>query len=296
MIAELAGVLLPVFCVAAVGYGWRRSGAAFDLEFVTRLMLNIAGPCLVFDRLWRMTLPLADLLTMAGAAAALLAIMAVASFALLRLLGLPVRSYLPSVAIGNTGNLGLPLSLFAFGELGLSLAIAVFVTNSLGQFVLTPLLQARTSLLRTLVTTPVIYGAVLGALALATDAELPEWLATTIGLFADVMIPLMLLALGYTLGGLKARNLKLAVGLAGARLVLSLAAVAVVIVAFRLEGVALGVMLLQGIMPTAVFSYLFAARYARAADDVAGIVLVSTLLTAALLPLFVSLALKLSTP
>jgi predicted permease len=296
MIAELAGVLLPVFCVAAVGYAWRRSGAAFDLDFVTRLMLNIAAPCLVFDSLWRMTLPLGDLLAMAGAAAALLAIMVVASFALLRLLELPVRSYLPSVAIGNTGNLGLPLSLFAFGEIGLSLAVAVFVTNSLGQFVLTPLLQARTSLLRTIVTTPVIYGAALGALAFATEAELPEWLATTIGLFADVMIPLMLLALGYTLGGLKARNFKLAVGLAGARLVLSIAAVTVVILAFQLEGVALGVMLLQGVMPTAVFSYLFAARYARAADDVAGIVLVSTLLTAALLPLLVSLALKLAAP
>ena len=33
-------------------------------------------------------------------------------------------------------------------------------------------------------------------------------------------------------------------------------------------------------MPAAVFSYLFAARYERDADDIAGIVLVSTLLGA----------------
>jgi predicted permease len=44
-------------------------------------------------------------------------------------------------------------------------------------------------------------------------------------------------------------------------------------------------------MPAAVFSYLFAARYERDAEDIAGIVLVSTLLGAALLPLLVSYAL-----
>jgi predicted permease len=61
-----------------------------------------------------------------------------------------------------------------------------------------------------------------------------------------------------------------------------------------LTGMAQGVLVLQGAMPAAVFSYLFAARYDRAADDVAGIVLISTLLAALLLPLFVSYALWLA--
>ena len=46
-------------------------------------------------------------------------------------------------------------------------------------------------------------------------------------------------------------------------------------------------------MPAAVFSYLFAARYDRDADDIAGIVLVSTLLGAVLLPFLVTYALYL---
>jgi predicted permease len=294
MIAELAQVLLPVFAVAGVGYTWRRYNAPFDLEFVTRLMLHVAAPCLVFDSLSRLTMPLADFLRMVGAAASLLAVMVAIAFVLLKALKLSARSYLPVVAIGNTGNLGLPVSLFAFGELGLGLAVAVFVTHTIGQFVLTPLLQARTPVVRTLLTTPVIYAAVLGAVALAADVAIPVWLATTLGLLGDLTIPLMLLALGYTLGGLRARNLKLAFGLAGARLVLSFAATLGVAAVFRLEGVALGVLVLQGVMPAAVFNYLFAARYARAAEDVAGIVLVSTLLSAALLPFFVSFSLWLA--
>jgi len=294
MIAVLTDVLLPVLAVAAAGYVWRRCNAPFDLEFVTRLMLNVAAPCLVFDSLARLTVPLGDFLAMAAAAAALLAAMAAAALVLLKALRLSVRSYLPAVAIGNTGNLGLPVALFAFGEPGLALAIAVFVTHSIGQFVLTPLVQARTPVVRTLLTTPVVHAAVLGALALAADVTVPAWLTTTLGLFGDLAIPLMLLALGYTLGGLRARNLRLAFGLASARFVLSLGVALGIGAVFRLEGIALGVFVLQGVMPAAVFNYLFAARYARAAEDVAGIVLVSTLLSAVLLPVLVSFSLRLA--
>ena len=294
MIAQIAAVLLPVFCLAGVGYVWRRVGAPFDLDFVTRLIMNIAGPCLVFDSLSQLTLPLNEFLTMVWASIAMLAVIAVAGLILLKLMKLSVRSYLPALAIGNTGNLGLPLCLFAFGEDGLGLAIAVYVTNSVSQFTLVPLLQSRVSAVKTLLTTPVIYGAVAGTLVLTTDIELPEWLVTTIEMLGALMIPLMLLALGNTLGGLRAKNLPLAFGLGSARLLLAFAAAVGVSELFGLEGMAQGVLVLQGVMPAAVFSYLFAVRYQRAADDVAGIVLISTLLAALLLPLFVSYALWLS--
>src|SRR5689334_7340584 len=60
VISEVAAVLLPLFSIAALGYFWRRTGAAFDLEFVTRLIMNIAGPCLVFENLARLILPLEE--------------------------------------------------------------------------------------------------------------------------------------------------------------------------------------------------------------------------------------------
>ena len=95
----------------------------------------------------------------------------------------------------------------------------------------------------------------------------------------------MLMALGNTIGGLKAHNLPRAFGLGAARLVISFVVAVGVSYALGLSGVAQGVLVLQGAMPAAVFSYLFAARYERDADDIAGIVLVSTLLGASTLPL-----------
>ena len=50
---------------------------------------------------------------------------------LVRLAGLSQRTYLAPLAYGNTGNLGLPLALFAFGDLGLSYAVVVFAVAGL---------------------------------------------------------------------------------------------------------------------------------------------------------------------
>lgn len=293
MVTELAAILLPVFCLAAVGYGWRLLGMPFEREFVTRLIMNVSAPCLIVDSLASVDLPLEEFVTMLLAAATLLAVVGAVSFVALRVLGLSVRAYLPSVALGNTGNMGLPLCLFAFGEPGLALGIAVYVLNSVGQFTLTPLVQSGERALRTLASTPVVYGAIVGMAVLASGAPLPQWLGSTVGLLGDLLIPLMLLALGHTLGGLRVRRVPFALGLSALRLVVAFAASLAVSELFGLSGIARGVLVLQGVMPAAVFNYLFAARYGREPEDVAGIVLVSTLLTAALLPAIVAYALSL---
>jgi predicted permease len=294
VIAEVAAVLAPVFVLAAIGYGWRLTGTPFDMPFVTHLIMYVAGPCLVFTSLSQLTLPLAQFSEMVGAIIVVTLGVAAASALLIKLLGLPQRSFLPALTLGNTGNLGLPLCLFAFGQEGLGLAVAIYVTNSLLQFTFVPLLHARVSAVRTLFSTPMLYGAVAGLAVEISDVHVPEWLANTLGALGDLLIPLMLMALGNTIGGLKANNLPRAVGLGAARLVISFSVAVGVSFALGLSGVAQGVLVLQGAMPAAVFSYLFAARYERDADDIAGIVLMSTLLGALTLPLLVSYALFLA--
>jgi predicted permease len=288
MVAELAGVLLPVFALAALGFGWRKSGVPFEREFVMRLVLNIGGPCLIIDSLSSLELPLGDVGRMALGGVSLFLATLAACFVVLKLAGMPVRTFLPALAIGNTGNLGLSVCFFAFGEEGLGLAIAVFVANSIGQFTLTPILQSGNSPWRTLVTTPVIYGAAIGTTLLIGGYALPEWIASTVELLGNLMIPLMLIALGHTLAGLQVKRLPFAAFWGLVRLVVGFAVALGVVAALGLEGTARGVLILQGAMPAAVFSYLFAARYDRAPDDVAGIVLLSTIFSMITLPFVVA--------
>jgi malate permease and related proteins len=294
VIAEVAAVLAPVFVLASIGYGWRLTGAPFDMPFVTRVIMYVAGPCLVFTSLSQLTLPLEQFWQMVGAMVVVTLGVAALSAVLIQVLGLSQRSFLPALTLGNTGNLGLPLCLFAFGQEGLGLAVAIYVTNSLLQFTFVPLLHTRVSLVRTLFSTPMLWGAVAGLAVIVADVHVPVWLANTLGALGDLLIPLMLMALGNTIGGLKAHNLPRAFGLGAARLIISFVIAVGVSYALGLSGVAQGVLVLQGAMPAAVFSYLFAARYERDADDVAGIVLVSTLLGAVTLPLLVSYALSLA--
>jgi predicted permease len=288
MIAELAGVLLPVFVLAALGFGWRKTGVPFEREFVTRLVLNIAGPCLIVDSLANLTLPLATVGRMAVGGATLFASTLAGCFLILKLARLPIRTFLPALAIGNTGNLGLSVCFFAFGEEGLGLAVAVFVANSIGQFTLTPMLQSGNSPWRTLVTTPVIYGAAIGTTLLVGGYALPEWIASTVELLGQLMIPLMLLALGHTLAGLHVKRLPFAAFWGFVRLIVGFLIALGVVALLDLDGTARGVLILQGAMPAAMFSYLFAARYDRAPDDVAGIVLLSTLFSVLTLPFVVA--------
>jgi predicted permease len=292
MFAELAGVLLPVFGIASLGFAWRKSGVPFEREFVTRLVLNIAGPCLIVDSLANLTLPLDTVSKMAIGGVAMFVSTLAACFLILKLARLEIRTFLPALAIGNTGNLGLSVCFFAFGQEGLGLAVAVFVANSIGQFTLTPMLQSGQSPWKTLVTTPVIYGAVIGTTLLVGGYTLPEWIGRTVDLLGNLMIPMMLLALGNTLGGLQVRRLPFASFWGLVRLAVGFLMAYFVAAMLGLEGVARGVLILQGAMPAAMFSYLFAARYDRAPDEVAGIVLLSTLFSVLTLPFVVAYVLS----
>lgn len=284
MYALLIPILAPVFIITLLGYGWARLGILFPREFVTGLVMNIGVPCLILNGIAHLEAEPAVFLSMMGYA--LLALLSCAVFGggLLRLLGQPLRSYLPPIGFGNAGNLGLPLCLFAFGQRGLGLGIGFYLVGAVTQFLIAPLFQGRQPAFRTLLTTPVNYAAAIGIALLASDATLPLWLGNTIELLAGLAIPLMLLALGQALGSFKVGRLPVAAGIAAARLGFGLLVGFSIVEIFGLTGVERGVVLLQSAMPVAVFSYLLAARYGRHPEEVAGAIVISTLAAFAGLP------------
>jgi len=291
MYAQLIPILAPVFLITLLGYGWARVGAPFQRDFLTGLVMNIGVPCLILNGTLQLEADAALFLSMIGFAILALLVCTLSGAAVLRAMGQPLRSYLPPVAFGNSGNLGLPLCLFAFGKQGLGLAIGFYLVGSVSQFIAGPLFQGRQPVWRTLLTTPVNYAAVLGVGLLATDATLPLWLANTIELLSGLAIPLMMLALGHALGSFKVQRLPVAAGIAAGRLGLGLLVGYAITLAFGLTGVERGVVLVQSAMPVAVFNYLLAARYNRHPDDIAGAIVISTLVAFAALPALLLFAL-----
>ncbi len=291
MYQQLVPIIAPVLLCAALGYGWARLGLPFDREFVTRIVMNIGAPCLVLNGISATGVDSTSFVAMIGAAILLLVVVTATAAAILGILRQPLRSYLPPVAFGNVGNMGLPLCYFAFGDEGLGLAVGFYLVYSVCQFTVAPLFQGRQAAWRTLITTPAIYAAVFGLLLLTTDSTMPLWLGNTVELLAGVAIPLMIIAMGHALGTFTVRRFGISLGMSVLRLVIGFAAGLLLVEILNFEGTMRGVMIIQAAMPVAVFNYLLAARYDRHPDDVAGAIVVSTLISFISLPFLLSLAL-----
>lgn len=229
---------------------------------------------------------------MAEATAVCLLATAAISAAVLHLAGLPMRVYLPSLTFPNIGNAGLPVCLFAFGQQGMALAMVFFAVTSVGQFTLGPAIAAGKLDLGKLLRVPLLHAVAAAIAVKAVGWTVPLWMSNTLSLLSGLTIPLMLLSLGVALANLKAANMGRAVAMSALRLGLGAALGFATAAAFGLDGAAKGVVVIESSMPAAVFNYLFARMYDNRPDEVAGVILVSTIMSAVTMPLILAAVMR----
>jgi len=288
LVLTVLEIVAPVFILGLIGFVWVRLGHDYSIRFVTQLTMTISLPCLVFTALMGTEIEPAALA--AVSMAAVVAYVAVGLLALLtvRVLGLSIRTYLAPLTFGNTGNLGLPLALFAFGETGLDLAVVVFAVMAVFSFTIGVWIVAGGGSILKVVREPIVAGTLLGALFLWQGWQTPRFLTNTLELIGQVAIPLMLITLGVALARLRPgrvwRDLGLSIGKAAVSAGIAVGAG----LWFELPPVPLAVLTLQVATPVAVTSYLLAAKYEADAEAVASLVVVSTLLSVLYLPLILA--------
>ncbi len=292
MFEKLFEIIAPVLICVLVGVAWKRTGRPFDHAMLTAIATNIAVPCLVFASLTKLTIEPNAFGVLALCAALAIAINMLIGAAILRLAGLSLSTYLPAVAIGNSGNLGIPLCLFAFGETGLALAFGAFTVHAVFQFTLGPLIASGRFSARQLARTPFLYVIAVALALMATKTQPPPWLMNAIGVLGGMAIPLMLLALGVSLASLKVASLGRASAIAALRLALGFCVGVALGEAFGLEDAARGVLIIQCAMPAAVFNYLWAQQYGREPGAVASVVVISTMMGFIAIPGVLAVALE----
>ncbi len=291
MLLRLIEIILPVLICAGLGYGWARSGRAFDTRMVTGLVANIGTPCLIITTLTNLRVSGGEFWLMCVAALSALAVFFAVAYGVTRTLGDDFSTYGPSLGFANAGNLGVPLCMFAFGDAGLALGIGYFAVGAIGQFTLGQFISAGSFSPGMIVRSPVIHAT---ALALALNAagwSMPAALDNAFTLLSGIAIPLMLITLGVSLASLRVSDLGRSLFYAVVRILAGVAVGMALGEALSLSSTARGVLLIQCSMPAAVFNYLWAVQYERNPEAVAGVVFVSTLLTFAALPAIVVMAL-----
>jgi predicted permease len=242
-------------------------------------------PAIVFDSLARATLP-RDLLTrlvlhvglQMAAVWALTAL--VARMAGWR--GADEGGLLLATLFANSGNVGLPLALFAFGPDGLAIAGGWFAVMSIGSSTVAPYLAARARVgvrgaLGRVVRQPIIYAVAAGVIVNLSGWTLPGPVANASRLLAGGAVALMLLLLGLQLARLTVRE-----EASGAALATAIRLVAVPPIAWGvgrlvgLEGLAFSVAVIQASTPVAITSALWALEFDARPALVSAAVVLST--------------------
>ena len=278
-------VVFPVFSIVALGYLVAR-GKRIDIPTISEIAVNVTSPCLIFLSIARREMVASEWLTMGGGAAAVVAGTGIIMWVYQRAAGLRMRGlYLPTMFM-NSGNMGLPFALLAFGPEGFDKAIIFFVTVAIMTFSLGVTIAKGRGGLREVFRLPLIYAAIGGLIFSLFGLELPKFILTPVGMLADTAIPLMIINLGVQLRSLTVSDLRHAAAVVfirmGCGLLLSMGFVMI----FGVSGVSRNVILLVSIMPPAVFNVILAQKYDADPDTVASAIVMGTLLSVATTSVF----------
>ncbi len=290
MLARVLGIILPVFLIIALGFGYARR-ARPDMTWINRINVNVLAPALIFTALAAKDFDLAanGLLILGGIGVVLGSGLLGWPFA--RLLGEDHRTLVPPVMFNNCGNMGLPLAALAFGQTGLSAMVAIFTISNLLHFTLGIWIIDHHAKFLAMLKSPMVAATVVGFAFAVVHPPMPDWLMQALRMIGDAMIPLMLLSLGVRLaeGSWSSWRLGVVGGLVCPLTGIAMAALLSPVLG--LDAQQQGLLLLFGCLPPAVLNFMVAEQYAQEPGKVASIVLIGNLMAVLFVPLGVSLAL-----
>ena len=289
MIGHILATLLPVFLIAGCGavYGRYRNP---DIRSLNTLNMELFVPLLVFAVLADRQAPLAEYAWLATAAVAVVLGSGVVLWPIAKWLSLDTKVFLPPMMFNNSGNMGVPLLVLAFGPEALPAAVVVFIVEMLLHFsVGLYMLDPRTSLWR-LLRMPIVAASLAGLVINVGDVPLPSWLLEAMHMLGGICIPLMLFALGVRLLEIDFNDWR--TGLLGTLLCpLSGLVIALPLMwLLPLNPLQTAVLLVFAALPPAVLNYLVAEQYKLAPQKVASLVLIGNLGSLIVMPLTLAAA------
>ena len=285
IILSVLEIVAPVFLLAAIGYAWIKAGLDYPMGFVTNIVMTLSVPCLIFVSLMKTNINPEALASIFYAAILTYLVITVIFYALVKAMSIEVKTFLAPLIFSNTGNLGLPLALFAFGDIGLDYAILVFAVMAVYAYSLGVWMVSGGGSPVAVIKEPMVWATTFGAIFMLQGWQTPVFLTNTLELIGQLAIPLMLITLGVALARLQAPSFGRAVWLSILKFIICVIVSFTIGRWFGLEPIALAVLVIQVSTPVAVSSYLLAQKYGANANEVAGLVVVSTAISVIGLPL-----------
>ena len=291
---KLIDVITPVFFIIGVGYYLGRKNPEINTDFITTFAGNVGTPAMIFYTITTTGVTLSVFTEYFIYALIIIGGFSVVGILFLILLKKDFISELPPLILPNTGNMGIPICLFAYGTAGLGVASAIASVIILLHFTLGVLLAKKSFSLEILIKNMPIYGIIVSVIFLYFEWEVPGYLENTTFLLTYATIFLVLMSLGIALSRLKVVSWTHASILGGVRVIIGPLIGFGLIKILNLNGFAAGVLLIQSCMPSAVLTYLVGSMYSekRVVDSVASVIVTSTVMSFITIPIVVFISLK----
>ncbi len=290
---KLFEVIFPVFFVIGVGYYLGKKNPKFDTNFITNFAGNIGTPAMIFYTVTTTGITLSIFTHYFVYALIMIGGFAVIGLITLFILKKDLSMELPSLILPNTGNMGVPICLFAYGSQGLGVASAIASVIILFHFTLGVFLAKKKFSFDIVVKSPPVYAIIISVIFLYFQIKTPLFLENTTFLLTYATIFLVLMSLGIALTRFKF-SLKNSIILSLCRVILGPIIAFIIIYNFNLSGFAAGVLLIQSAMPSAILNYLVGSMYSprKVVESIASTIVVSTVASFLTIPIIVFIALK----
>lgn len=290
MFLTLANIVLPVFLIIAVGALYAKRFKP-DISWINKLNMDVFIPALIFSVLSSSDFQLVNYWHLVIGTSVVVVGSGLMLWPLVKLLKVSAKTFLPPMMFNNTGNMGIPLLLLAFGEAALPAAITVFITVTLLHFTLGLYILNSNTKFSSLFKIPILVASVVGLLISHFNVQLPSALATPVEMLGQISIPLMLFALGVRLLDVNFKDMKLGVVGAIACPVSGMLLAYLVAPFLTLPDQQWGVLLVVAALPPAVLNFMLAEQYQQEPQRVASIVLAGNFASLIFIPLALWLAL-----
>ncbi len=291
---KLFEVLFPVFFIVGIGFFIGKKNPNLDTSFITNYAANFGTPALIIFALTSTGISFVIFAEYFIYSIILLTSFGLVGVVFLLLMKKDFIRELPPFILPNTGNMGIPISLFAFGQSGMGVAASISTLVVFLHFTLNVFLAKKEFDLKVILKSPSFYVILLTVAILYFEINTPQFVINTVMLLSYGMIVMILMSLGIALTQLKVFSFKNALITSIGRVIIGPIIGFILIKIFNLSGFAAGVLLIQSSMPSAILCYLIGSMYSpkKIVDNISSMIVVSTLMSLITVPVTVFIALK----
>lgn len=290
LMARIGSTLFPLVAVVAAGVFYAQKFKP-DFSVPNRVNMDVFVPALVFSILLNGDFRVVEMAQLAIAAAALVLTCGPLAWLLARAVGWPTKAFVPALMYRNSGNIGLPLAVFAFGEAALPAATVVFLIENTLHFTLGSKLLNPSASIAQVIKIPVVWVSALALSLNMIDAIPPTVILQPIEMLGQISIPLMLFGLGIRLHSADLREWKIGLGAGVACPIIGIMCFLIIDALTDLPPLQLTALLAYAVLPPAVLNFMFAERYQQYPAKVASIIAMSHMVSLVSVPLMLVYAL-----